>query len=238
MILTKEEKERRKLERRQKKWNETHRIINGIDHKLCKICEEFLPMEENFYFNKTNFTDGHTPYCKECTKEKSGKWIEENYERYLEIKRKQNTNEVSRAIHREMGRKRRKDGRRKEWELRSKDKLRGYAIYRHMHKSHAISDEEKNLCKQYFNFECAYCGLSEEEHRDEYNQQLHMDHVDSEGANDLSNNIPACKICNSSKHTQSLDDWYLNKSFYTEERYQKIESWLQNDHKLNISELT
>lgn len=84
MNLSAEEKLRRKKERRQKKWEETHRIINGIDHKRCKICKEYYPSTEDyFHLNSSNGIDGLNPYCRDCTSKKSQSWNNNNKERFL-----------------------------------------------------------------------------------------------------------------------------------------------------------
>ena len=80
--------------------------------------------------------------------------------------------------------------------------------------------------KEYFNNECAYCGLPLELHKEIVGQDLHKEHKDHNGANDLSNCVPACRLCNSTKHDKEFDDWY-NKSNpnYTKSRYNKIIRW-------------
>lgn len=59
-----------------------------------------------------------------------------------------------------------------------------------------------------------------------YKQQLHKEHVDHEGANDLSNCIPACKTCNSHKWEFDMESWYRNYEHFSEERLNKIKEWL------------
>ncbi len=104
-----------------------------------------------------------------------------------------------------------------------------------MKKTHDISEQEWISCKDYFNYECAYCSMSEEEHKILHNQQLHKEHAVDEGANDLSNCIPACKICNSTKNNRDFDEWYTkSNSIYSEDRFNKIIKWLTEDYKLYI----
>ncbi|OME70491.1 hypothetical protein BSK65_11210 [Paenibacillus odorifer] len=59
---------------------------------------------------------------------------------------------------------------------------------------------------------------------------LHKEHVNDDGANDLSNCVPACYSCNSQKWKFCFEDWYneSNKS-YTEDRINKIHIWLKID---------
>ncbi|WP_412729342.1 HNH endonuclease [Cytobacillus praedii] len=88
-------------------------------------------------------------------------------------------------------------------------------------------------CKNYFNDSCAYCGLHIDEHFEEFNQDLHRDHVNHEGANDLSNCIPACKRCNGSKWKFELVEWYSEKNEnYSIERLGRIHKWLNEDYLL------
>lgn len=96
-----------------------------------------------------------------------------------------------------------------------------------MHKTHNITETEWNVCKRYFNYECAYCGMTEEEHKLLYNEQLHKEHVINNGSNKLDNCIPACKSCNSSKHYYDIDEWYnTNNPIYNRRRYNKIKQWM------------
>lgn len=95
-------------------------------------------------------------------------------------------------------------------------------------------------CKKYFNHRCAYCHLKIEEHwiKRNGNFQLgdfHRDHVDHNGANDLSNCVPACKTCNTQKRDFELEDWYspVNEN-YEEGRLLKIHTWINEDYKLFI----
>lgn len=107
-----------------------------------------------------------------------------------------------------------------------------FKIYSGRHKDHDINKHEWDSCKQYFNYECAYCGMAEQEAKERYNNFLHKEHVDCNGNSDLSNCVPACKQCNSEKHTFELDDWYREENDkYSIDRYNKIIKWLQSDHK-------
>jgi len=59
---------------------------------------------------------------------------------------------------------------------------------------------------------------------------LHKEHIDDNGKDDLSNCIPSCKSCNSSKWKFDFEDWYKKQKFFTEERYNKIIKWLKEDY--------
>jgi hypothetical protein len=176
------------------------------------------------------------PYCKECTSNKFKKWSKDNIER----KRKNNSNYEKTPKGIENRRNRVKSyndrGKRKEWLENNKDKQ---YEYNKKHRNHDITDNEWENCKNYFNYRCAYCGLAIEEHFIVYrgNTQLgdfHREHVDDDGANDLSNCIPSCKPCNVQKHTFDFELWYLERcSGYSEERYLKIMKWLDEDYEIH-----
>jgi hypothetical protein len=74
-----------------------------------------------------------------------------------------------------------------------------------------------------------------EEHYNRFAGELrltdfHKEHVDCNGSDDLSNCVPSCKTCNSSKHTEKLEDWYAeNNSIFNKDRFDKIHKWLDND---------
>jgi hypothetical protein len=123
-------------------------------------------------------------------------------------------NPYRREYHRAIVRQRTENGKNKQWQQQNPDKLRSYGK---QHRNHDISNLEWELCKEYFDHSCAYCGLSEKVHKEIYKQQLHKEHVDHKGANDLSNCVPACRICNSLKHIFMLEDWYSE----TNERFNK-----------------
>lgn len=94
---------------------------------------------------------------------------------------------------------------------------------------------EWQSCKDYFDNSCCYCGLHIDNHYRRYNgklrkEDLHKDHADHFGVNDLSNCIPACHSCNLHKWEFELKNWYNeNNPNYTEERLDKITKWLEGD---------
>jgi 5-methylcytosine-specific restriction endonuclease McrA len=132
---------------------------------------------------------------------------------------------------RKHGKKQRESGYQKEYQQKHPDKMRIYNQNR-QHKNHKITKDEWLTCKNYFDNSCCYCGLTYEESKIKYKEDLHKEHADHFGANDLSNCIPACKSCNSQKWEHPLDKWYNeNNHRFTQERYDKIMTWLNKDYK-------
>lgn len=85
--------------------------------------------------------------------------------------------------------------------------------------------EQWTSIKEDFNNQCAYCGMTEEEHLKQFGEQLHQEHFIplSEGGEYAHNNIiPACRSCNSSKNNSNFFGWYPEQEFYDEEREMEI----------------
>jgi hypothetical protein len=205
--------------------------------KICKQCGEVKTLDQ-FYQQEKKRLDGtewiyYNPRCKTCVINNSNESQKANRE---DINKKRKNyfkeyfkNPERKVKHREIVSKRNKEGKLLEWQRENKDKV---YFYNQKHRNHKISKEEWLRCKEYFNYSCAYCVLTEVEHKKTHGQQLHKEHVDCEGANDLSNCVPACKNCNSLKNISVFEDWYNQENEkFSEERLHKINRWLENDYK-------
>lgn len=208
----------------------------------CKLCKETKSLDQFYTQNKYSKTRGewvyYNPECKECTKERSTKRQKEHRKDITEKQREyfkvyfsvpENKNK-----HRAIIRRRTKEGKNKQWYYENPGRFKTYTSN---HRKHDINKKEWVSCKEYFNNECAYCGLHEDDHFTVYDgklrkSDLHKEHVDHNGANDISNCIPACRICNSSKWQYKLEDWYNDcNDNYTNKRIEKIYKWINEDYK-------
>jgi hypothetical protein len=219
-------------------YQETHKEVNGIIYKQCSICKEwFLESLDNFYKNNKNLS----PYCKECEKAKSKKYSQlHNDQRYWYNKKylsnADNRNKINKGIRERQS----KNGTQRKWQQKNKGKLKVYQENRKQHGDHRINKKEWEDCKKYFDNCCAYCGLPIEKHYNMYKSEMkltdfHKEHIDHEGSNDLSNCVPSCKTCNSSKRTQIFEDWYNESNqIFSQERLDKIHKWLNEDYKIYI----
>lgn len=206
-----------------------------MSEKVCSKCNTLKSLSE-FYSQKKyskkrgDYTYYH-PECKECAKRRSSIWISENREKHLESKRRYNHKEKPTQDKREFAKRQRESGYFKKWQQENKDKVKMYNS-RRQHKNHDITDEEWERCKEYFNYRCAYCSISDSEAKSMYGNYLHKEHVDHEGADDLSNCVPACKLCNGQKHIFELNEWYNHENpRYSDERLVKINKWINGDYK-------
>jgi hypothetical protein len=127
LALSKEEKEKRKQERMKIKFDETHKIIKGIDHKWCNgECQCWYPATTDyFYSNNKNGLDGLNPYCKPCTSKKSIKWRKTNFNQYKELKNKYylKTDKPKLLAH---SKRRRDNGEYLSWQRNNTDKTKVY----------------------------------------------------------------------------------------------------------------
>lgn len=234
-------------ERKRFDYDKRHRInTDGVEEKLCTKCDNWLIMSaDNFYTDKVS-PDGLNTWCKICHQERAKKYHKENYDECREREKKwfkknadyvkeywrqydQEKPEVKKEISRL-------------WRQNNPERIKEYNLFRYQHKNHKVTTKEWEACKKYFNHDCAYCGLHIEDHYIVFAGvtklgDFHKEHVNHNGDNDLSNCVPACKSCNTSKHTDTLDKWYNEKnSNFTQERYEKIIRWINEDYQYYIEE--
>jgi 5-methylcytosine-specific restriction endonuclease McrA len=78
-----------------------------------------------------------------------------------------------------------------------------------------------------FGYACAYCGKPD--HRADELELEHVIPISRGGDHYLSNIVPACHQCNSSKRSCNAFTWYQQQSFYSDERWRKICAILNKD---------
>jgi hypothetical protein len=221
--------------------------MNITETKVCSICGEEKRLSE-YYSQKRKKKDGtesiyYNPECKVCTKERSMKWKEENHDKVLISTNKTNNKPSQKEyqkIYKTINKEKYKNNLKK-WQQKNKDKVKEYNRIRN-NKKHKISNNEWEACKNYFNYRCAYCGLAIEDNYIKYKGVVKLgdfskEHVIDDGANDLSNCVPACKSCNSAKREYTIEEWYNeDNEHFTYERLQKINNWLNEDYKKYIKD--
>ncbi|PAD70567.1 hypothetical protein CHH83_01830 [Bacillus sp. 7586-K] len=209
-----------------------------MDVKMCNHCGEDKSLDE-FYSQEKVSSKGekyiyYRPDCKECCVDKAMKWRGENREAYLESCKRRNSKPAARERIRKANKRRRDNGDYYKW-LKQNPENREKYNYDRMNKKHEITDGEWENCKLYFDESCAYCGLTIEEHKEDFNQDFHKEHVDHEGSNKLDNCVPACKMCNSSKWAHPFESWYTNGNpVFNKSRLNRILNWLNEDYKKYI----
>lgn len=194
----------------------------------------------NFYSQQKKRTSGeeytyYQPYCKPCASRRSYDWEKRNPDKLAATIKRRSKTKKKRDELRKYSRIRRENGKHKAWMANNKGRL---IEYRNKHKKHDINKREWNICKEYFDNSCAYCGLHIDEHFIIYagkpkKTDLHKEHVEHEGSNDISNCVPSCRDCNSSKRSADFEEWYRYRDdIFDEGRYMKIMKWLKEGYKL------
>lgn len=222
-----------------------------MEYKVCTKCKENKPDNEKYFYTQKKNTKKKgihyilTSWCRDCVNKKQAKYrqdhIEECRTRELEYYHADPVRkERKKSGYRQHARENREiyAERLSEWQKANPDRVRDHAKFREMHKKHDITNEEWENCKNYFNYRCAYCEYPIEDHfikrKEKYLwSDFHKEHYDHDGANDLSNCIPSCLWCNSSKHQSSYNEWYnIHNEKYTHERDMKIVKWIKNEYKI------
>ncbi len=87
----------------------------------------------------------------------------------------------------------------------------------------------KTAIKNQWNNECAYCGSDTD---------LTLDHIvprSRGGSNHTTNVLCACTKCNASKSHTEWIIWYIEQSFFTEDRREAIEKWMFPKEEVNTN---
>ena len=207
-----------------------------MQEKECPHCKIIKPCNlENFY-KQLGTKDGMMSWCKECIKTANRDRRTRNREicnkkdsdfYYANREKKLLEFKEYRETHRDYFKEATKKWRQSEQGKEVLKKLNN----KRMFKNHKIKRSEWISCKEYFDNSCAYCGMTYEKHKAIHNQDLHKEHKDHDGDNDLSNCIPSCRICNILKRDKPFDEFYNSGNpNYTEERYKKITDWIERDY--------
>ena len=96
----------------------------------------------------------------------------------------------------------------------------GYLFNLHTCSSAEAKRMWKDSIKGRWDYKCAYCGS-------EHN--LSLDHIvprSKGGSNHINNVLCACVSCNADKAHEQWLLWYIQQDFFTEERRQAIEDWM------------
>lgn len=182
-------------------------LINE-NKKKCKYCHTIKSNEEFKLHNKKK--NIRVSYCNDC--EDIYKTEKRRYDKEYYIENKKDKKEYY-----------------------SNWKENGGNLIRQIHEQARITKKKSLLndltLKQwefslnYFNYSCAYCGLSKEEHKLLHNQSLHQDHIiplSKDGVFSVFNIIPSCLTCNDSKNNMELEDFLKHSDKFTIGKYLKI----------------
>lgn len=189
--------------------------------KKCKYCNKVKDLSEFEWSGTTR----RNIYCRDC------KEIHLDYEREIRApyteEQKKNKREYDKKYY--IINKNNKKLYYTTWKVNGGQELRRLSNHKRESKKrellHDLTLEQWEYTKVYFNNSCAYCGMSQSEHKLIYNQRLHQEHiipVSKDGVYSNFNIIPSCYKCNDSKNNMDLEDFLIHSDRFTTERYIEI----------------
>lgn len=191
-------------------------------YKKCSECDQVLPASTKYFCRKKAGKYGLDSRCKKCDAEYRNKHKDRAKE-YHRLNYIQNKEVIGQ--------------RNSEWHRKNKSSLivRKQRRRARQRKLPATLTEIQWIeMKAHFNNECAYCGMTEEQHYVEYNEQLHQEHfipLSNGGEYTHNNIIPSCRKCNASKHDGNFFEWYPAFEKYDNKREKKILEYLNYNDK-------
>jgi len=70
-----------------------------------------------------------------------------------------------------------------------------------------------------WNCKCGYCG----------NEATSLDHIIPRfrsGSSNRNNLLPACQKCNNQKGSEKMEEWYIQQTYFCEQKLTLIKSWM------------
>jgi hypothetical protein len=182
--------------------------------KICSKCGIEKNVDE-FYKSKNN-EDGCHPWCKECDIKYAENYYIDNTIEVLKVHKlwqQANPEKYKQCIdawyNSPAGKLSEKEAKKKRREIMKQ-------------LPNTFTKEEWEQCKEYFNYQCVYCG---NENKEKF-QRDHFISVLNYGPFTKENIVCSCPRCNSSKGDFDFFQWYPGQLFYSKEREEKILTYL------------
>lgn len=174
-------------------------------NKYCRYCGSWKTLDD-FHVRKAS-PDGRMYKCKECqkvhakefyrlaaarVKERAKEWAQKNRARRCEIVRTyENSHRGERLLYQ------------RQWRARNPERF--VLAQQRRRAAGVLAVEDWRLLVQLAGNKCVYCG------RESALTLDHMEPISRGGVTCLSNSIPSCKPCNSSKHNKLVADWCFER---------------------------
>jgi hypothetical protein len=201
--------------------------------KICTICGVEKEISEFYSQNKVGKSGEYVyyhPTCKRCEIIKAKKWNQKHPDVLNEsVKKHYSKNPEYREKHYQLLLNREKDSEyMRKWRQNNKDKIKEYNAKRKK-KNHNINQHDWDMCLEFFNNSCAYCGMTDHEAVEIYGKTLNKEHVIWNGKSDITNCVPSCTSCNSRKHKKTIEEFliYDRNNGFTSDKLEKIYEWLE-----------
>lgn len=234
--------------------------------KTCRVCKVCKPKSSEFFHVRKDSKDGFRNECKDCRNARERVYRKENkdiisqyYEDNREIinERKRQHYHDNKDYYLEYKKDYRENNKEiiKEYYQDNKERIKIYGKIYHRENPHIsrqkmqrrlarqskvlnnLTIEQWNDIKNHFNNQCAYCGMTEQEHLKVYSQALHQEHIvplTKGGGYTSSNILPSCKSCNSQKNNSDFLKWYRSFEYYDKDKELKILNHINTNKKSSL----
>lgn len=230
---------------RMKKWNEENKehIAKYNEENKEKIREYQREYDKKYYKKHREFKLQYKKEHYKNNKDKYYQWNKQWRERnsnYYSIRQKEHRERNKDSL-KEYGKQYRKENKEylnemtRTWRQKNRHIDAMYSRNRQRDINSlevTLTQEEWNDTLRYFDYKCAYCGISQSEHRKETGQRLHQDHLiplTREGGFTHDNIIPSCRRCNSCKNNSEFLTWYRGFEDYSVDRENKIFKFIEKN---------
>lgn len=212
--------------------------------KICTECNQILIANNLNFHKQKGGLYGLNSVCKKCRNKKRRKRYQQNKNRELKNNKIWRLNNLNYFKDRYNDNKEMILDRQKQYyEKNKKEILEKNKIYRinnphigfnnHNKRRNKLQNQGRGINKDqwlemmlWFDFRCAY---SEEYLGGDNNKNIRtIDHIialDNGGLNEPWNCVPMYKPYNSSKRDKSMEEWYKQQEYFSEERLIKIYTW-------------
>ena len=196
--------------------------------RKCSSCGREKELNQDNFHKKNKGRSGYNSRCKECVSKSDKDRYEKNKEKFraekIEYyhKNKESRREYQRGYYHDNKEKHVEDE--KVWRTQNPHKRRiinaSNRTKQHGAES-SLTEAQWFEVMNVFGCNCAYCGLTEEEHLFTHGERLHHEHVVPlvmKGDYTIGNIVPSCRSCNSSKGNNNFFEWYSRSNVYDAKR--------------------
>jgi len=239
--------------KKNRKYKDYHKTIDGIEYKQCRDCLEWLVMNNDNFGTDNGNKDKYNMLCIKCLRiygntmymkdrenriKKSTTYQSEHKKERVKWTKTYYQKEHVQETHRLNRLEQKESGYYDNYIKNNPDKVK---LYTQNHRQHDITELEWMSCLKVFNNTCAYCGIPIEKHVAQrkgkyFIMQFHKEHVDDYGYNDIRNCVPSCRDCNSHKHQYNMEEWFRKQKFFSEDKLEFIKWWITEGYKNYIED--
>lgn len=215
-----------------------------MEIQTCIKCHQKKELNTENFYRKSSCKRGFESQCKECRRISDKKKYQKKKEKILGQKKqyyerkKDKIKERQKEYYQSNVEKCKKSSKKWDKDNPTRRRLINAKSRTLKHGSDSTLTEGDWLqIKKLFDNSCAYCGMSEAEHFEIFDEKLHHEHVIPliDGGNyEFGNVVPSCRSCNSSKANHDFKEWYPNSKVYSRVREVKIIDYISGNGRRTV----